>query len=187
MMEPGHVVEETFTVEDEPQEAPPIVSVETGEDGTTRRTETTVTRTHTHTPHTHASTHTATIRTGRPIAAPHHLIPSPASSTSPSQVKKTVKTTTTRHVIPSVSDTLSLDGMGGGGGSGTGRGGYTTPMERVYRQAGPMDYPTSTVPRNYHYGPPVGYEDYRAGPPSETYASLSRGGRMDDRYRYGPG
>ncbi|XP_046900549.1 catenin delta-1 isoform X1 [Hypomesus transpacificus] len=139
MMEPGHVVEETFTVEDEPQEAPPIVSVETGEDGTTRRTETTV--------------------------------------------KKTVKTTTTRHVIPSVSDTLSLDGMGGGGGSVTGMGGYTTPMERVYRQAVPMDYPTSTVPRNYHYGPPVGYEDYRAGPPSETYASLSRGGRMDDRYR----
>lgn len=95
------------------------------------------------------------------------------------QVKKVVKTTTTRTVIPSVSDTLSLDG----GGSVTG--GYTAPM--VYRQGPgggvPMEYPTHTVPRNYHYGPPMGYEDYR-GPPSEAYASLTRGARMDERYRY---
>lgn len=102
----------------------------------------------------------------------------------PPQVKKVVKTTTTRTVVPSVSDTISLDG----GGSVTGMGGYTAPMDRVYRQApgagAPMDYPTHTVPRNYHYGPPGGYDDYRAGPPSETYPSLSRGARMDDRYRY---
>lgn len=81
-----------------------------------------------------------------------------------------------------MSDTLSLDGVG----SVTGMGGYTAPM--VYRQgpgAGvPMDYPTHTVPRNYHYGPPGGYNDYRTGPPSETYASLNRGAHMDDRYRY---
>ncbi|KAM7009778.1 catenin delta-1 isoform 3-T5 [Tautogolabrus adspersus] len=138
-MEPGQVMQETYTVEEDPQELPPVVSVETSEDGTTRRTETTV--------------------------------------------KKVVKTTHTRTVIPSVSDTLSLDG----GGSVTGMGGYTTPMDRVYRQAPgvgvPMDYPTHTVPRNYHYGPPVGYEDYRTGPPSEAYTSLSRGARMDDRYR----
>ncbi|XP_031720278.1 catenin delta-1 isoform X3 [Anarrhichthys ocellatus] len=136
-MEPGQVVQETYTVEEDPQEVPPVVSVETGEDGTTRRTETTV--------------------------------------------KKVVKTTTTRTVIPSVSDTLSLDG----GGSVTGMGGYPAPM--VYRQGPgggvPMDYPTHTVPRNYQYGPPVGYEDYRTGPPSEAYTSLSRGARMDDRYR----
>ncbi|XP_037327105.2 catenin delta-1 isoform X2 [Pungitius pungitius] len=136
-MEPGHVVQETYMVEEDPQVAPPVVSVETGEDGTTRRTETTV--------------------------------------------KKVVKTTTTRTVIPSVSDTLSLDG----GGSVTGMGGYPAPM--VYRQGPgggvPMDYPTHTVPRNYQYGPPVGYDDYRPGPPSETYTSLSRGVRMDDRYR----
>uniref|UniRef100_A0A8L0DTZ8 Catenin (cadherin-associated protein), delta 1 n=1 Tax=Oncorhynchus mykiss TaxID=8022 RepID=A0A8L0DTZ8_ONCMY len=134
-MEPGQVVQETVTVEEDPHEVPPVISVETSEDGTTRRTETTV--------------------------------------------KKVVKTTMTRTVIPSVSDNLSLDG----GGSMTGVGGYTTPMERVYRQPGPpMDYPTNTVPRNYHYGPPGGYEDYRQGPPSigETYASLSRGARMDD-------
>uniref|UniRef100_A0A665WDF6 Catenin delta-1-like n=1 Tax=Echeneis naucrates TaxID=173247 RepID=A0A665WDF6_ECHNA len=100
------------------------------------------------------------------------------------KVKKVVKTTTTRTVIPSVSDTLSLDG----GGSVTGMGGYTAPMDRVYRQAPsggvPMDYPTHTVPRNYHYGPPGGYDSYRTGPPSEPYTSLTRGARMDDRYRY---
>uniref|UniRef100_A0A4W6DKC4 Catenin delta 1 n=1 Tax=Lates calcarifer TaxID=8187 RepID=A0A4W6DKC4_LATCA len=139
-MEPGQMVQESYTVEEEPQESPPVVSVETTEDGTTRRTETTV--------------------------------------------KKVVKTTTTRTVIPSVSDTLSLDG----GGSVTGMSAYSAPMDRVYRQGPatgmPMDYPTHTVPRNYHYGPPGGYDDYRAGPPSETYASLTRGARMDDRYRY---
>lgn len=97
-------------------------------------------------------------------------------------MKKVIKTTTTRTVIPSVSDTLSLDG----GGSVTGVGGYTTPMG--YRPgpgaAAPMDYPTNTVPRNYHYGPPVGYNDYRAGPPSDAYASLNRSAHMDDRYRF---
>ncbi|XP_036956978.1 catenin delta-1 isoform X2 [Acanthopagrus latus] len=136
-MEPGQVLQESYTVEEDPQESPPVVSLETSDDGTTRRTETTV--------------------------------------------KKVVKTTTTRTVIPSVSDTLSLDG----GGSVTGMGGYPAPM--VYRQAPPggmpMDYPTHTVPRNYHYGPPGAYDDYRPGPPSETYASLNRGARMDDRYR----
>ncbi|TWW59736.1 Catenin delta-1 [Takifugu flavidus] len=130
-MEPGQMVQETYMVEEDPQESPPIVSVETGEDGTTRRTETTV--------------------------------------------KKVIKTTTTRTVIPSVSDTLSLDG-----GSVTGMGGYTTPVG--YRQGPSVVVPT-TVPRNYHYGPPVGYSDYRAGPPSDAYASLNRSAHMDDRYR----
>ncbi|KAM9770873.1 LOW QUALITY PROTEIN: catenin delta-1 [Menidia menidia] len=41
-MEPGQVLQESYTVEESPQESPPVVSVETGEDGTTRRTETTV-------------------------------------------------------------------------------------------------------------------------------------------------
>ncbi|XP_029949481.1 catenin delta-1 isoform X2 [Salarias fasciatus] len=140
-MEPGQMVQEMFTVEEPPLESAPVVSVETNEDGSTRRTETTV--------------------------------------------KKVVKTTTTRTVVPSVSDTMSLDG----GGSMTGVGGYTTPMNQVYRPAPggggmPMDYPTQTVPRNYHYGPsPGGYGDYRAGPPSDNYASLSRSAHMDDRYR----
>lgn len=38
------MVQETYTVEEDPQELAPVVSVETNEDGTTRRTETTVTR-----------------------------------------------------------------------------------------------------------------------------------------------
>ncbi|XP_046725600.1 catenin delta-1 isoform X1 [Silurus meridionalis] len=135
MLDPGHLVEEMVTVEEDPQESIPVISVQTSEDGTTRRTETTV--------------------------------------------KKVTKTTTTRTVIPSVSDTLSLDGTG----SVTGMSGYNAPIDRVYRQPGHMDYPTATVPRNYHYGPPGGYDDYRPGPPSETYASLNRGARMDDRYR----
>ncbi|XP_029018616.1 catenin delta-1 isoform X2 [Betta splendens] len=138
-MEPGQLMQETYTVEEQPQESLPVISVETSDDGTTRRTETTV--------------------------------------------KKVVKTTTTRTVIPSVSDSLSLDL----GGSVSGMGGYTAPMDRVGRQGPgggmPMDYPTHTVPRNYQYGPPGGYDDYRVQVPVETYASLSRGARMDDRYR----
>ncbi|XP_030643965.1 catenin delta-1 [Chanos chanos] len=132
MLDPGHVVEETVTVEEDPQEALPVISVETSDDGTTRRTETTV--------------------------------------------KKVTKTTTTRTVIPSVSDTMSLDGTG----SVTGMSGFGP----AYRQTpAPMDYPTATVPRNYHYGPTGGYDDYRSGPTSETYASLNRGAHMDNRYR----
>ncbi|KAK7929702.1 hypothetical protein WMY93_006097 [Mugilogobius chulae] len=72
-------------------------------------------------------------------------------------VKKVIKTTTTRTVIPSVSDTLPPPG------------------------GVPMDYPAQTVPRNYHYAPPAGYDDYRGGTPN--YASLNRGAGMDDRYR----
>lgn len=41
-MEPGQVMQETYTVEEDPQELPPVVSVEMSDDGTTRRTETTV-------------------------------------------------------------------------------------------------------------------------------------------------
>lgn len=42
MLDPGHLVQETVTVQEEPQETMPVISVETSEDGTTRRTETTV-------------------------------------------------------------------------------------------------------------------------------------------------
>ncbi|KAJ3588213.1 hypothetical protein NHX12_011807 [Muraenolepis orangiensis] len=75
-----------------------------------------------------------------------------------------------------------------------GMGSYSATLDR-HRQAVPADYPTTTVPRNYHYGPPAGYDDYRPGPPSETYSSLSRGThtenysslsrgtRTDERYR----
>lgn len=100
---------------------------------------------------------------------------------SRTQGMKMSKPTPTRTVMPSMSDTMSLDG----GGSVTGVGGYGT-MPINYSQApGGPDYPTYTVPSNYHYAPPGGsYEDYRRGPPpADTYASLSRGGRIDNRYR----
>uniref|UniRef100_A0A8C2XKQ1 Catenin delta 1 n=1 Tax=Cyclopterus lumpus TaxID=8103 RepID=A0A8C2XKQ1_CYCLU len=83
-----------------------------------------------------------------------------------------------RTVLPS--DSMSIDG----GLSVSGMGGYSATLDRPYRQPGQGDYPTATVPRNYHYVPVGGYDDYRGGPPSEAYTSLSRGSHMDDRYRY---
>lgn len=88
-----------------------------------------------------------------------------------------MKKPVSRTVMPS--DALSIDG----GLSLSGMGGYSATLDRSYRQPG-VDYPTATVPRNYHYGPIGGYDDYRGGPPSEAYTSLSRGSHMDDRYRY---
>uniref|UniRef100_A0A3P8PS60 Catenin delta 1 n=1 Tax=Astatotilapia calliptera TaxID=8154 RepID=A0A3P8PS60_ASTCA len=82
-----------------------------------------------------------------------------------------------RTVLPT--ESLSIDG----GLSVPGMGVYSATLDRPYRQPGGMDYPTATVPRNYHYGPVGGYDDYRGGLPSEAYASLSRGSHMDDRYR----
>lgn len=41
-MEPGQMVQETYMVEEDPQQLTPVISVETDEDGNTRRTETTV-------------------------------------------------------------------------------------------------------------------------------------------------
>uniref|UniRef100_A0A8C4H7S2 Catenin delta-1 n=1 Tax=Dicentrarchus labrax TaxID=13489 RepID=A0A8C4H7S2_DICLA len=73
-----------------------------------------------------------------------------------------------RTVMPS--DSMSIDG----GLSMPGMGGYSATLDRPYRQPIPADYPTATVPRNYHYGPVGGYDDYRGAPPSEAYTSLSR-------------
>uniref|UniRef100_A0A672IUV4 Catenin delta 1 n=1 Tax=Salarias fasciatus TaxID=181472 RepID=A0A672IUV4_SALFA len=82
-----------------------------------------------------------------------------------------------RTVLPS--DSMSIDG----GMTMPGMGMYSATLDRPYRPPGGGDYPTATVPRNYHYGPVGGYDDYRGGPPSEAYTSLSRGSHMDDRYR----
>ncbi len=41
MLDPGHMVE-SVTVEEDPRLMMPVISVETSDDGTTRRTETTV-------------------------------------------------------------------------------------------------------------------------------------------------
>uniref|UniRef100_A0A665T5C2 Catenin delta 1 n=1 Tax=Echeneis naucrates TaxID=173247 RepID=A0A665T5C2_ECHNA len=80
------------------------------------------------------------------------------------QMKKPIS----RTVLPS--DSMSIDGAL----SVSGMGGYSATLDRPYRPAVAGDYPTSTVPRNYHYGPVGGYDDYRGGPPSEAYTSLSR-------------
>uniref|UniRef100_A0A8C8DT37 Catenin delta 1 n=1 Tax=Oryzias sinensis TaxID=183150 RepID=A0A8C8DT37_9TELE len=83
-----------------------------------------------------------------------------------------------RTVMPS--ESMGLDG----GITVPGMGVYSATLDRPYRQPGAADYPTATVPRNYHYGPMVGgYDEYRGGPPSEAYTSLSRGSHMDERYR----
>uniref|UniRef100_A0A3Q4AIT2 Uncharacterized protein n=1 Tax=Mola mola TaxID=94237 RepID=A0A3Q4AIT2_MOLML len=82
-----------------------------------------------------------------------------------------------RTVLPS--DSMSIDGSL----SMSGMGGYSATLDRPYRHPGAADYPTATVPRNYHYVPVGGYDDYRGGPPSEAYTSLSRGSHMDERYR----
>uniref|UniRef100_A0A3Q3KPR8 Catenin delta 1 n=1 Tax=Mastacembelus armatus TaxID=205130 RepID=A0A3Q3KPR8_9TELE len=82
-----------------------------------------------------------------------------------------------RTVLPS--DSMSIDG----GLLVSGMGGYSATLDRPYRHAGAGDYPTATVPRNYHYGPVGGYDEYPRGPPSEAYTSLSRGSHMDERYR----
>ncbi|XP_072768582.1 catenin delta-1-like isoform X4 [Nerophis lumbriciformis] len=79
-----------------------------------------------------------------------------------------------RTVMPT--DSMSIDG-------GMSMGGYSATLDRPYRHMGGGDYPTATVPRNYHYSPVGAYDDYRAGPPSEAYTSLSRGSHMDERYR----
>ncbi|XP_061756100.1 catenin delta-1-like isoform X4 [Nerophis ophidion] len=79
-----------------------------------------------------------------------------------------------RTVMPT--DSMSIDG-------GMSMGGYSATLDRPYRHMGGGDYPTATVPRNYHYSPVGGYDDYRGGPPSEAYTSLSRGSHIDERYR----
>uniref|UniRef100_A0A8C5CKE1 Catenin delta 1 n=1 Tax=Gadus morhua TaxID=8049 RepID=A0A8C5CKE1_GADMO len=102
---------------------------------------------------------------------PNVVLPSPQH---PQMMMK--KPLVARSVHPS--EGLTVDG----GMMAPGMGSYTATLDR-YRQAAPADYPTATVPRNYHYGPPAGYDDYRPGPPSEAYSSMSRGTRMDERYR----
>uniref|UniRef100_A0A8C7MLU3 Catenin delta 1 n=1 Tax=Oncorhynchus kisutch TaxID=8019 RepID=A0A8C7MLU3_ONCKI len=111
----------------------------------------------------------------RPL--PHTQVTAQPPSMSPQGRFPRMKVITSRTVLPS--DSMSIDG----GVSVSGMGGYSATLDRSYRQGGGGDYPTATVPRNYHYGPAGGYDDYRSAPPSEAYASLSRGTRMDDRYR----
>ncbi|MGH0181432.1 UNVERIFIED_CONTAM: hypothetical protein FKN15_006471 [Acipenser sinensis] len=175
MLDPGHFVEETVTMEEDPDLPASVVSVETSDDGTTRRTETTVKKV----------VKTVTTRT---------VIPSVSVSDALS-------------LDGSIQGGNGFSGgsMQGGGAPGNG-GGYNATLERMYRGGGGgtpappagnmyMGPPgTATVPRNYHYADSAGgyprggggygeTNNYRSGPPSEAYASLSRMQHMDDRYR----
>lgn len=115
----------------------------------------------------------------------------PSRSFCPSlQVKKVVKTVTTRTVqqVPLGPDGLPLETSPVGGGSG-----YVQTMDRNFRKngtGGPGAYlgqpGTATLPRNYHYPDGYGrpYDDGGAYPGSEhSYGSLSRVTRIDERYR----
>lgn len=110
------------------------------------------------------------------VSAPTYSVRRVPSNSYMELLSFQMKKPMSRTVMPS--DSMSI----GGGLSVSGMGGYSATLDRPYRQPGAMDYPTATVPRNYHYGPAGGYDDYRGVPPS--YASLSRGSHMDERYRY---
>ncbi|XP_029431776.1 catenin delta-1 isoform X2 [Rhinatrema bivittatum] len=160
MQDPGHIVEETYTMEEDPEGAMSVVSVETSDDGTTRRTETTV----------------SAARGG--LAAPLR------------EVKKVVKTVTTRTIqVPVGPDGLPLDNSAGSGNyvQTLGRNYRTNGGEAVgVGYVGPPG--TSTVPRNYHYHDGYGrpFEDSSYAGSENNYGSLSRVTRIDERYRPSP-
>ncbi|XP_041095282.1 catenin delta-1-like isoform X2 [Polyodon spathula] len=175
MLDPGHFVEETVTMEEDPDPPASVVSVETSDDGTTRRTETTVKKV----------VKTVTTRT---------VIPSVSVSDALS-LDGSIQG----------GNGFSGGSMQGGGGTGNGGGYTATLERMYRGGGTPTPAPpggnmyvgppgTATVPRNYHYADSAGgyprggggygeTNSYRPGPPSEAYASLSRMQRMDDRYR----
>lgn len=163
MVDPAHgALDESYSPEDDSQEVHSVFS----EEGTTRRSDNGVNEmTHIRWCYQTFKKSFKGLHTARTYI---HLycLPRP-------QMKKPIS----RTVMPS--DSMSIDG----GLSVPGMGHYSATLDRPYRQPVP-DYPTATVPRNYHYGPVGAYDDYRGGPPSEAYTSLSRGAHMDDRYRY---
>ncbi|XP_058052854.1 catenin delta-1 isoform X6 [Ahaetulla prasina] len=100
------------------------------------------------------------------------------------QVKKVVKTMTTRTVQQVGPDGLPIDGS-------PVTNNYIQTMDRNFRKntnGGPGAYMTqpgtATLPRNYHYSDSYGrpYEDSYHGS-EHSYGSLSRVTRIDERYR----
>ncbi|XP_056091233.1 ARVCF delta catenin family member b isoform X3 [Rhinichthys klamathensis goyatoka] len=178
MQEPQEVVEETVTIEEDPGTPTSRVSVVTSEDGTTRRTETKVTKV----------VKTITRRTFQPVVLSQSKpsTPIPPSTTSETKpVTKMVKTVTTRTVrqVPMGPDGLPLPEGSSPLGS------YTDSIDRRYMKNGERfitPQATSTLTRSYnnysdsyndtpdsqfrHYGLHDGYGDM-----PENYGSLSRG------------
>nr|XP_049618829.1 ARVCF delta catenin family member b isoform X3 [Syngnathus scovelli] len=204
MQEPPEVVEETVTIEEDPGTPTSHVSVVTSDDGTTRRTETKVTKV----------VKTVTLCTYHPVPVTESLVvesrpttrtPTPVSIfNSPpydaEPVTKMVKTVTTRTVrqVP-----LGPDGLPMPEGSSP-LGSYTDSIDRRYIKNGGDRFITpqasSTLTRSYnnsyndsygetpenqyirHYGLHDGYTDL-----ADNYGSLSRGVNFrPPRYPYMP-
>ncbi|XP_058888727.1 splicing regulator ARVCF-like isoform X3 [Acipenser ruthenus] len=188
MQEPPEVLEETVTIEEDPGTPTSHVSVVTSEDGTTRRTETKVTKV----------VKTITRRTFHPVTVTERLVDSrphtPTPETDP--VTKMVKTVTTRTVrqVP-----LGPDGLPIPDGSSP-LGSYTDSIDRRYLKNGDRyitPQATSTLTRSFnnysdsyadspdnqyrHYGIHDSYADV-----SDNYGSLSRGVNYRPRYGYMP-
>ncbi|XP_066546198.1 ARVCF delta catenin family member b isoform X4 [Amia ocellicauda] len=188
MQEPQELVEETVTIEEDPGTPTSHVSVVTSEDGTTRRTETKVTKV----------VKTITRRTYHPVTVTETLVESkpatPIAEIDP--VTKMVKTVTTRTVrqVP-----LGPDGLPIPDGSSP-LGSYTDSIDRRYMKNGDRyitPQATSTLTRSFnnyndsytenpegqyrHYGLHDGYTDM-----SDNYGSLSRGVNYRPRYAYMP-
>ncbi|XP_056888053.1 ARVCF delta catenin family member b isoform X3 [Takifugu flavidus] len=200
MQEPQEVLEETVTIEEDPGTPTSHVSVVTSDDGTTRRTETKVTKV----------VKTITRHTFHPVLVIDNLsvksrpvtrTPTPVSIPSETEpVTKTVKTVTTRTVrqVP-----LGPDGLPLPEGSSP-LGSYTDSIDRRYMKNGGDRFitpqATSTLTRSYnnsyndsyaetpesqyvrHYGLHDGYVDL-----TDNYGSLSRGVNFrPPRYPYLP-
>uniref|UniRef100_A0A8C5FUA6 ARVCF delta catenin family member n=1 Tax=Gadus morhua TaxID=8049 RepID=A0A8C5FUA6_GADMO len=200
MQEPQEVVEETVTIEEDPGTPTSHVSVVTSDDGTTRRTETKVTKV----------VKTVTCHTYHPLKATERR--SPGESRPP--VTKMVKTVTTRTVrqVPLGPDGLPLpegssplgsytdsidrryvkNGGGGGGGerymnpqaSSTLTRGYNNSSYNASYNSEQPPYGGEPPDAQYarHYGLHDGYGDA-----AENYGSLSRGVNFrPPRYPYMP-
>ncbi|XP_069038273.1 ARVCF delta catenin family member b isoform X3 [Lepisosteus oculatus] len=188
MQEPQELVEETVTIEEDPGTPTSHVSVVTSEDGTTRRTETKVTKV----------VKTITRRTYHPMTVTEKIVePKPSTPTLEiDPVTKMVKTVTTRTVrqVP-----MGPDGLPVADGSSP-LGSYTDSIDRRYMKNGDRyitPQATSTLTRSYnnyndsytdtpegqyrHYGIHDGYTDM-----SDNYGSLSRGVNYRPRYAYMP-
>ncbi|XP_039627428.1 ARVCF delta catenin family member b isoform X3 [Polypterus senegalus] len=188
MQEPQEMVEETVTIEEDPGTPTSHVSVVTSEDGTTRRTETKVTKV----------VKTITRRTYVPVTVSETLLESkPTTPTpDPDPVTKMVKTVTTRTVrqIP-----IGPDGLPVPEGSSP-LGSYTDSMDRRFMKNGDRyitPQASSTLNRSYN-----SYNDSYIDSPdtqfrpypihdgftdmSDHYGSLSRGVNYRPRYAYVP-
>ncbi|XP_072565080.1 ARVCF delta catenin family member b isoform X5 [Paramormyrops kingsleyae] len=187
MQEPQEIVEETVTIEEDPGTPTSHVSVVTSDDGTTRRTETKVTKV----------VKTVTRRTYHPVVVSETLVgskpatPTPGDSDSVTKMVKTVTTRTVRQVP------LGPDGVPFPEGSSP-LGSYTNSIDRRFMKNGERfstPQATSTLTRSYnnysdsygetpegpyrHYGLHDGYGDL-----PDSYGSLSRGVNYRPRYPY---